>query len=156
MYLIPRNKESKVVINCKKWFEYFLVYNANVDDFLELISIIFYILLIQIVTHYELNTNWDKYHLEILIKWYFGKTTQTAKSYEIIAWNSLNDYSNSLRGMKIVINNKELIWIFENKFSKELPPPGNEPATLCVWDTRDNRYTTETWNRCSNLLYYFE
>ena len=68
-------KKSKVVINCKKWFEYFLVYNANVDDFLELISI-FYILLIQIVTHYELNTNWDKYHLEILIKWYFCKTTQ--------------------------------------------------------------------------------
>ena len=28
---------------------------------------------------------------------------------------------------------------------KKMSPPGIEPGTLCVWGTRDNRYTTETW-----------
>ena len=28
---------------------------------------------------------------------------------------------------------------------KDLFPAGFEPATLCVWSTRDNRYTKETW-----------
>ena len=37
-------------------------------------------------------------------------------------------------------------------FKIYLFPAGFEPATLCVWGTRDNRYTTETW--CPNENFY--
>ena len=38
------------------------------------------------------------------------------------------------------------------KKGKKVIPPGIEPGTLSVLDSRDNRYTTESWMKCVGVI----
>ena len=65
-----------------------------------------------------------------------GSLDSKSRVLTITPWNPKLSWSS-------IIVSQNMIAVLQN--IKHLFPAGFEPATLCVWSTRDNRYTKETW-----------
>ena len=86
---------------------------------------------------------------KVLPRFELGSLDSKSRVLTITPWNPMLQEQDTLADQNM---SALFVWCVQAKIC--LFPAGFEPATLCVWSTRDNRYTKETtavlvWNICS-------
>ena len=92
--------------------------------------------------------NWPS-HDKVPPRFELGSLDSKSRVLTITPWNPMLQIQDTLADQNM---SAPFVWCVQAK--NVLFPAGFEPATLCVWSTRDNRYTKETtvvtvWNICS-------